>query len=332
MENKIRVLIVEDSAADAELVVRALGQEGFAHTAKRVESKEAFRKALQEFAPDIVLCDYKLPGFGAPEALEMLKKEGLKIPFIVVSGTIGEEVAVEMLKAGTTDYLMKDKLSKLGSAIKRAMEEVRERAERKEAEEALRESEDSLQFALDAAKIGAWDLDLKDHSISRTVGHDHIFGYDTVLPQWTYEMFLEHVLPEDRAEVDREFQKAVSARDELSFECRVRHTDGEIRWILVAGRHTEKVSGRAQHITGIVQDITERKAVEEALKKLANAKSRFTLMVSHEFRSPLAVIKGAVALVAEEIIGSINDEQRDILCNSSARGSAPSTSSHTRSD
>lgn len=94
-------------------------------------------------------------------------------------------------------------------------------------EAALSESQERMQFALDSRRIGAWELDLVDHSAFRTLQHDRIFGYDQMLPQWTYEMFLDHVLPEDRAEVDRKFRQAMADLGEWSFECRIVRKDGE---------------------------------------------------------------------------------------------------------
>lgn len=130
---------------------------------------------------------------------------------------------------------------------------------RKKAELAVRESEARLNFALDASQAGAWDLNLVDLTVVRTLGHAVIFGYRTLLPQWTYEMFLEHVLPEDRAEVDRRVKSAIAAKSDYSFECRIRRVDGAIRWIWVKGRHG------VNRISGIVLDITERKQAAELL-------------------------------------------------------------------
>jgi PAS domain S-box-containing protein len=138
--------------------------------------------------------------------------------------------------------------------------------ERKKAEEAARESEERLHFALESSHTGAWDLDLVDHTAIRTVEHDRIFGYSELLPEWTYEMFLDHVLPEDRQAVDAKFRKAMETKGDWNFECRIRHPDGTVRWIWAVGKHYIEPTGDARRMAGIVQDITEKKTADAALR------------------------------------------------------------------
>jgi PAS domain S-box-containing protein len=142
------------------------------------------------------------------------------------------------------------------------------------AEQEVRESEDRLRFALETSHTGAWDLDLSDHTAHRSLEHDRIFGYANLQPQWTYERFLEHVLPGDRAAVDETFQQATAAGSDWSFECRIRRADGAVRWIWGAGRPRRDLAGGQPRIAGIVQDITERKQAEEALRQSREDLSR----------------------------------------------------------
>ena len=146
---------------------------------------------------------------------------------------------------------------------------ARDVTKRKRAEKALREGEELFRFALEISHTGAWDLDLVDHTAHRSLEHDRIFGYEQLLPQWTYEMFLDHVLPEDRMMVDSKFRKATTTCSDWSFECRIRRVDGEVRWIWAAGRHRVDATGSIRRMAGIVQDITESKQLQEQTQQRA---------------------------------------------------------------
>ncbi len=137
--------------------------------------------------------------------------------------------------------------------------------DRERALQAQRESDERLAFALETAQTGAWDLDLTNHTAIRSPIHDAIFGHK-MLPEWTYEMFLEHVVAEDRAMVNEKFHHAIATLSAWNFECRIRRADdGEVRWIWAAGRHCPDALGGMRRMAGIVQDITQRKAAEQEL-------------------------------------------------------------------
>ena len=145
----------------------------------------------------------------------------------------------------------------------------------KRMEALVHQGEQRIRFALESSQIGAWDLDLENHTAYRSLRHDQIFGYQTLLPEWTYAMFLAHVHPEDRDEVAGKFNHAVATGQDWNFECRIRRTDGQLRWIWAAGRHTEEEAGASRRIAGVVQDITERKLAEEELRRRNEELERF---------------------------------------------------------
>src|SRR5438477_337577 len=144
MKNDIHILMLEDDTADAALVQHALRQGGFKFSLARVDSKADFLRELAEHPPDLILLDYSLPGFDGLSALNLAQERYPAIPFIFVTGTLGEEVAVEMLKSGATDYVLKNRLTRLVSAVQRALREAQARAERRQAEENLRKSHKQL--------------------------------------------------------------------------------------------------------------------------------------------------------------------------------------------
>jgi two-component system, NarL family, sensor histidine kinase UhpB len=134
-------LILEDLDQDVLLMERELQKGGFTFQTLRVDKKPAFIEALKSFRPDIILSDYNLPGFNGMAALEIARNELPTVPFLFVSGFIGEELAIEALKNGAIDYVVKDRLSRLGSSVRRALREARERSERKKALQDLQDSE-----------------------------------------------------------------------------------------------------------------------------------------------------------------------------------------------
>ncbi|WP_103028016.1 sigma 54-interacting transcriptional regulator [Salinibacter altiplanensis] len=156
-DEPLHILMLEDVATDAELVERELDREGFNFEARRVTTENAFREALEALDPDIILVDYSLPQFDGMAALGVAQAECPHIPVVFVSGAIGEERAIETLKQGATDYVLKDKLSRLGPAVRRALQEAAERRARREAEAALRQAHDELE-----QKVAARTAELRE--------------------------------------------------------------------------------------------------------------------------------------------------------------------------
>jgi PAS domain S-box-containing protein len=148
-EKKLHILILEDNVSDAELMNRELRRSGLKFDFERVETKKTFIKSLDEFQPDLVLADYNLPSFDGLSALKLSKQKAPDVPFIIISGLISEELAVEIVKSGATDYVFKERLSRLIPSVTRALQESEDRDRRKQAERQLRESERKLRQIID---------------------------------------------------------------------------------------------------------------------------------------------------------------------------------------
>ena len=142
----------------------------------------------------------------------------------------------------------------------------RDVSERRSQEKQLHDERERLMLALSAADLGQWDLNLVTNAAHRTLRHDQIFGYDSLLPEWTYDMFLNHVIPQDRPAVDQAFQQAISAGGAWNTECRIQRADGVRRWIWAKGIVHQGATGQNERMLGIVGDITARRQMEEDLR------------------------------------------------------------------
>ena len=167
---RLRVLLVEDSQLDAELLIRALGRGGFVLTWERVDTGEAMEECLRKHPWDVILCDHAMPRFSAPEALELLKQRNMDVPFIIVSGYIEEETAVDAMKAGAHDYIMKDRLARLLPAVERELRDAEVRRARAKSEEELRRAHEQLEERVEqrTADLKAANLKLEKVIEERT--------------------------------------------------------------------------------------------------------------------------------------------------------------------
>ena len=177
MGKQLRSLIIEDSEDDAELVLRELRQGGYSIIAQRVETAAALERALLEQTWDVVISDHSMVQFSAPAALLQIQKSGLDLPFIIVSGAIGEDATVKALKAGAHDYIMKDNLARLVPSVQSSLRQSIERKTRRQAEEALRKSEAHLRAVLDIISDGVVALDRDGRIESINIAAQKMFGY-----------------------------------------------------------------------------------------------------------------------------------------------------------
>jgi PAS domain S-box-containing protein len=153
VSEELRILILEDQPTDAELMQCEVRKEGIAFSARRVETEADFRKQLREFRPGLILADYKLPSYDGMSALATVQEEYAEAPFILVSGTVGEEIAIDALQHGATDYVLKQRLSRLGPSVRRALREAQERRERQRAEAAVQRERRHLNEILEALPV-----------------------------------------------------------------------------------------------------------------------------------------------------------------------------------
>jgi len=265
MDKEMRILIVEDFAVDAELIARELAKGGLAHTSKLAKSKDEFLKALGVFAPDVILCDYKMPSFSAPEALDIVKKSYPQTPFIVVSGTIGEDVAIDTIKLGATDYILKDRLGRLVPAVRRAIEEARIACDIKQLErELLLAKEEEFRAIFDNAVDGILIVDTENKKFYR--GNDAICRMLGYSPAEINNLGVMDIHPEkDLPYVIKQFEKQAKGEISLAEDLPVKRKDGSIFYADINATNIT-IAGKV-YLIGFFRDTTNRKQAEDLLRE-----------------------------------------------------------------
>ncbi len=300
MDTLLRILVIEDDPADFLLLERYLGQRGLAVDLHRVDDDAALNTALGKDW-DLVLSDYNVPGMDFLATLQRIQSRHPNLPVILVSGSIGEEKAVELLHLGLNDFVLKNNLERLPAAIERAQSHLRERSARLAAEAALqesqrevfesqrqarlaalnlvedaiaarahaettnaalRESEARLRLAQEAAHIGIWEWDLRSGQLYWSPEYERLYG---VAPGGLRSNadWRAHIHPDDLPLVDAQWEANIRHGRPFEVEFRIRRGDGEPRWMYSKGSAQYDAAGQALILSGINLDITERKQEEQ---------------------------------------------------------------------
>jgi PAS domain S-box-containing protein len=301
MQSPLRILLLEDNPLDAELVEETLRSDGVECETERVDTRDGFNAALQKDSFDLVFADYSLPAFDGMTALAISRQMRPDLPFIIISGRIGEEIAIEALKSGATDYVLKNNLSRLAPSVRRVLRETEEQEarrtaeeelrkahaelerrvqertaelatanevlrveviERMRAEERLRESEARLQSILKSLDDCIWSASLDGMQILYlSQAVERIWGRPPADFYANPRLWLETVHPDERAKIEEAFEALLKV-GELDIEYQVVRADGAMRWVHNRGRITREEDGRPLRLDGIATDITEKKSLE----------------------------------------------------------------------
>lgn len=259
----LKVLIAEDSQSDVELLLRTL-KSNYLPNFKCVETGEEFLNAVNNEKWDIILADYNMPNFSAPEALTLLHQTGKDIPFIIVSGTIGEDAAVESLKSGAHDFIIKANLSRLIPAIEREIKSAKTRQEKKHSEEVLKESEQKFREIFENASDGLLLVEVETQKFS--------FGNSTICKMTGYEpnditkLSVSDIHPKEHLPyVTNQIERQIRNEIRIARDIPVKRKDGTVFYADI--NTFEMIYEGKKCLMGIFRDITERKLAEEALQK-----------------------------------------------------------------
>jgi two-component system, cell cycle sensor histidine kinase and response regulator CckA len=312
------VLLVEDSASDAKLVLQELSRMGRSVEHERVETAAGMRAALLGSSWDVILCDWSLPRFGAPAALALVKELGIDLPFIIVSGTVGEDHAVEAMRAGAHDYVLKERLSRLPAAVDREIAAHQARLEhrrgelaRREAEAALLASEQRYRRIVETTNEGVWVIDPQGSTTFMNARMASMLGYSREevvgLPVATF------IAEDHRAQAEEDVGRALHGP--IQVETKLLRKDGGTLWTLIEAAPTHDDAGRTDGAFAMVMDVTARRDAEEALRvsetqlrhaQKMEAVGRLAGGIAHDFNNLLSVILG----YSDLILGDMGPKDR----------------------
>lgn len=264
MSPNIRVLILEDSEADAELEIHEMKETGLAFEWRRVDNRESFQQALDSFHPSIILADFTLPQFNGREALHLLRRSnGSDTPFIFVTGTLGEELAIDLLKEGATDYVLKTGLKRLGPAVDRALREQRSAREKKQAEQAHLQALERYRQVVENATDVVYSLNADGYFTYANQAGLRLSEY-SMGELWGFH-YIDLVVPAHRERVRRHYlRQYLSATPTSTIQFPFTAKGGRIRWLEASGALIlEDGEFRGVHV--IARDITEQKASQAEL-------------------------------------------------------------------
>ena len=326
MKDKLNILILEDVALDAELIEYEMRREKIDFISLIVETEKDFTKALTDFNPDIILADHSLPTFDGLSALKITKKISPKTPFIFVSGKIGEEFAVEVLKEGATDYVLKNNLSKLVPALQRAINETKEQSERKNVEHALKKRDEQLRLITDNMLDIVVQIDSSGSIRYLSPSVKTVLGYnlDDILNLKISEL-IKFIHPDDLDKVKNGFEQVFS-KNTSSIEYRCKNAKDDYIWLEAIGNVLSTNSENLKGAVFVMRNINDRKIAENKLKEYHDELERmvadrtaeletmnkelesFSYSVSHDLRAPLRRIDGFSQALLEDY-GDKMDEQ-----------------------
>lgn len=270
MEEKLKILFIEDVQSDVELVWHELEENNISFSKLLVDNRAEYLNGLKSFEPDLIISDFSLPQFDGMEALLIRNNTAPLIPFILVTGSVNEEVAVDCMKAGADDYILKDNLSRLGPAVINSINKIKILKEKQAVEKDLERINVMLQKTQSIAHIGNWELDMSAKTVWVSDEALKIYGFVNSGHEIPLEMIQKIPLPEFRSILDEAFDRLLKYNEQYQVEFKVKRlNDGDIRTIYSRVELELTNEGQVKFL-GVIQDITDRKQEKEALIESEN--------------------------------------------------------------
>ncbi|HLT92679.1 MAG TPA: response regulator [Woeseiaceae bacterium] len=319
----LRLLVVEDSEADTELICRELQRGGYAVDVRRVDTEADFVAALENAEWDLIISDFSMPRFDGLRAYELFRDLGYDIPFIFVSGAMGEERAVQAMKAGARDYILKGHLGRLNAAVQRELAEAEARRKGREAEAEKAQQQRRLAVALQATRAGVFEYNVPDGSKAYfNERFSEILGYgpgEVPAPPAFRTWFFEQIHPDER-------EQAIDVRErfirgeirDFTMEFRIRHKDGKWRHVTChAAAAQRRPDGSVAELIGVLVDRTEEKRLEEQFRQAQKMEAigRLAGGIAHDFNNLLTVISNFGEFVLDRLAPGTteHDDMQEVL-------------------
>jgi PAS domain S-box-containing protein len=311
---KLSLLLLEDMATDVDLIKTVLKRSGMDFHSVVAHNKDSFVKAIQENTFDAILADNALPQFSAIEALQIVNERNIIVPFILVTGAISEEFAVQMMKEGACDYILKDRLQRLPNAVLSSIQKFRLDADRKKYFDEVVANEALLKEASRLAHFGSWEADLLNNTERWSDEQYRILGYEPGEMVPSLDNFLTRVHPEDIQFVKQVMDETLKHFDHQKYDCRIIDKEGAIRHISAEMAVKRDESGKPLRINGFMRDVSDAKHAELKEKKISadliqrnKDLEQFAYIISHNLRGPVANIVG----VSNALLDGSLDEQEN---------------------
>jgi PAS domain S-box-containing protein len=276
----LRILHLEDDPLDAGLVEATLESEGIACVVTRADTRAAFLACLEQGQFDLILADYTLPAFDGISALSLAQERRPDLPFIFVSGTLAEDTAIEALKLGATDYVLKTRLSRIAPSVRRALRETQQRSRRQQAETALERSQAYLAKAQRISRTGSFGWRLSNGELYWSEETYRIFGVDPAA-SIGLDSITQRTHPDDRESVRQVIDTASTEKKEFDFEHRLLMADGSVKYLRVVG-YPQRIESGDLEFVGAVTDITDRKNAERELQQLVDLVPQLIVVLNAE--------------------------------------------------